>query len=180
MLNAGDLFICTYFGFNLILVTRYIYSITSSHDSVCSLAFASLSNILKYSPNSGLLGPLKIVIQNIGSLPSPLITSSTANLKFIFTTFLNSRQYNICFRFSFLASHNLQLTFMYPLFPARPILSHLILAHCSLSLSFATFSLQYFSYPTIFFHSLYSGQYLNVSIRYQSSCVVWSSIMLQH
>ena len=66
---------------------------------------------------------------------------------------------------------------MYPLFPARPILPHLILAHGSLSLSFTFFSPQYFLYPTIFFHSPYSG--LDVSIRYQFSCPVWSSTILQ-
>ena len=94
-------------------------------------------------------------------------------------TFSNFWQSNICFRFSVTAPHSLQLIFLYPSFPAHVILPHLILAHCSSSLSFTSFSPQYFSYPTIFFHSPHSGQYLDVSIRYQSSCVVWSLIILQ-
>ena len=69
------------------------------------------------------------------------------------------------------------LTLLYPLIPARPILPHLILAYCSSS--FTCFSPQFFSYFTIFFHSPHSGQYLDLSIRYQSPCAAWSSVILQ-
>ena len=113
-LNSGDLYIL-WFSLNI----NYSQYLTPSYPSqFCLSNIFNISNILQYLPSSGLIGPLKIVDQNIKSLPPSLITSSTANINFFLTTSLDFRQFKICSRFSFFPPHSLQLTFVYPLFPA--------------------------------------------------------------
>lgn len=75
-------------------------------------------------------------------------------------------------------SHNLHISHYSssPLSLLFPTLSYLNLTHCSLSFSFTVLSLQCASCPSYFFLSLYSLQYLDLSILAHLLCIFCSSL----
>ena len=99
---------------------------------------------------------------------SQTIYSSSSSL---FTISLNFRQFLIWLSSSSSCLHFLSL---YPYFIAPPTFPHFILDHCFLSLPLTPFCFQYLSSPTVSFLLRYSGQYVDLSIRHQSSWIFWS------